>query len=284
VNRVEGVDGDWSWAVRPDLGASIVRLDWRDKPILRRIEGQISSVLDTGCFPLVPFANRVGNGRFEFDGQVVHLPVLEAFTPHALHGDGWLAQWETAEGPAASTLVYAHDAGAWPWAYRARQTLAFYGDEAVVTLGLQNLSDRPMPWGLGLHPYFPAGPHTRLAFEARGVWENNEQGLPLRVSPAASVFDWASGPRVVEAPLIDHCYVGCGPARLIQPDLEVEIRPSANAGWGQVFAPGRGFVCFEPVTQRPDVFNARGEEQLSSVPIAPGAWRSMTMSLRVSAD
>lgn len=282
MKRLEGEDGDWAWAIRPDLGASIVRLEWQGRPILRRVSDPVSTVLETGCFPLVPYANRIGWGRFESQGEPVQLPVLEAFAPHALHGDGWLCEWKVAEGPAASTLVYRHDAGAWPWEYQARQTLEFDGPEAVITLSVENLSDRPMPWGLGLHPYFPAGPETRLAFDATGVWETSEDALPIRLSDTGAVFDWSSGPRVSEAPFTDHCYTGCGPARLIHPDHEVQIWSSPNARHAQVYAPGGDFVCFEPVTHRPDVFNATKGDVNPFLLVEPGGARTVVMGLRVS--
>lgn len=283
MNLIEGEAGDWRWAVRPDLGASITRLEWRGRPILRPAPPYTRAVLETGCFPLVPYANRVGHGRFEFADQAVSLPVLPAFAPHALHGDGWRSVWTLVDGSGPATLMYRNTSASWPWLYEARQLLAFDDNEASVTVSVRNLSDRPMPWGIGLHPYFPVGPKTRLAFQAEGVWETGPDQLPSRLSPPGAVFDWSGGAPVADAPFVDHCYSGCGPARLTQDDHEVVVRASDTAPLAQVYAPGGGFVCFEPVTHRPDAFNAPESESPGGSPIGPGELRSVQMTLTVEA-
>jgi aldose 1-epimerase len=82
--------GGWSATIRPELGGAVLGLDWRGHPVLRPTPDGSNDILETACFPLVPYANRIAGGRFAFGGHRVALPVPERFAPHALHGDGWL--------------------------------------------------------------------------------------------------------------------------------------------------------------------------------------------------
>ena len=45
------------------------------------------------CFPLVPYANRIANGRFAFAGDEVQLRRNWDRDPHPLHGQGWRSAW-----------------------------------------------------------------------------------------------------------------------------------------------------------------------------------------------
>ncbi len=119
-------------------------------------------------FPLVPFSNRIENGEFRFAGARIRMRGNVAGTPHTMHGHGWHAVWQIRASSASEcSLSYERAAdGEWPWHYAAMQTFAIAGDAVRVTLSVRNLGGRPMPCGLGFHPFFPAPAvrrRTRLA-------------------------------------------------------------------------------------------------------------------------
>lgn len=281
--------GDWRLAVAPDLGGAVARLTWRGRDVLRPLPTGARDVLAAGCFPLTPYANRIALGRFDWRGRKVQLPVLPQFAPHALHGDGWRSAWrdESASdaGGAAGSIILSHrsDDSGWPWPYEARQTFELSDDGLRIGLAVTNIGDEDMPAGLGLHPYFPITPQTRLELDAPSVWVGEPGAIPQAVRRAADVYDWADGPTVMGAPFVDHCYVGwSGSARLIEPDRIVTITASPNARWAHVFAPpGQDFCCVEPVTHRPDAINAPADEDSGLAVLAAG--QTVSMSLSVSA-
>jgi len=52
------------------------------------------------AFPLVPYSNRIREGRFAFRGRTVALPLNRPPERHAIHGHGWQARWQVIEaGP-----------------------------------------------------------------------------------------------------------------------------------------------------------------------------------------
>lgn len=279
---IELRQGEWRLVLRPDVGGAVAALTRGGLDILRPMPEGSTEILDAACFPLTPYANRIAGGTFTFEGRTVELPVLPAFAPHALHGDGWLSAWSVeAQDETSVTLAHRHKAGAWPWAYEARQVFTLTGQGLHVALSMTNLSDEPMPAGLGLHPYFPVTGQTRLRFDAAQVWGGGADEVPTALLPVSALFDWSWGPRVAEAPFVDNAYVGDGAAVLAEPGRTTAVTASANAGWRHIYAPGGDFCCIEPVTHRPNAAQAPEGETSGWAVLAPGQSLSMWMDVSV---
>lgn len=260
----------WSLSLRPELGGAIAALRYAGSDVLRPTAAGAGDPLQTSCFALVPYANRIADGRFAFDGEAHRLPHNAEGQAHPLHGVGWKRGWDIAAEDATSvTLAHAHAADAdWPWSYHAEQrfTLSLAG----LRIDLQVTSDdaRPMPVGLGFHPYFPATAETRLRFAADSVWLADADMLPTEPAAAAHFADWSAGAAVQREALIDNCYAGwSGSARIDTGAATLRIR-AENVSFLHLFVPpGRDFFCVEPVGTMPDALNrappatvlARGE-------------------------
>ena len=277
--------GDWRLILRPEVGGAIGALTRDGVDILRRMPEGSTDVLEAACFPLTPYANRIAGGVFTFEGREIALPVQPAFAPHALHGDGWLRAWMVeAQDEESATLIHRHVPDAWPWAYEARQTFRLTDAGLSVALSMTNLSDLPMPAGLGLHPYFPVADKTRLRFDAAEVWGGGVDEVPTTLLHVADVHDWSWGPRVAEAPFVDHAYVGDGAAVLAEPGRTTTVTASANAGWRHIFVPGGDFCCIEPVTHRPDAAHAPEGEASGWTVLASGETLAMSMDVTVQSN
>lgn len=276
--------GDWRATLRPELGGAVTALSWRGRDVLRPTPEGADDPLQTACFPLVPYANRIDGGRFVFDGRAVRLTPTPGFEPHALHGEGWRRPWSVVDADSRSvTLALEHPRGDWPWRWTARQDVALDEAGLSLSLSLTNTDDDPMPAGLGLHPWFIRPGEGRLMLEAGAVWRVDARLIPTALAAPAGVFDWADGPRIDDAPFVDNAYAGWdGIARIADEARMVTLEASANAAWAHVYAPrGEGFVCIEPVTHRPDALNAPAGEASGLVVLLPG--ETMAMSLRITA-
>jgi aldose 1-epimerase len=281
------VAGDWWVEVRPELGGAITALTHAGTPVLRPTPAGTAEVLETGCFPLVPYANRIAGGRFSFRGREVRLPVLPRFAPHALHGDGWLQPW-TVEALTSTRLALglvwtgARDGVGWPWRYRAVQTLQLDADGLTVDLSLTNDDATDMPGGVGLHPYFVRADDARLTLAASGVWRTDATLIPEALVAPGEVVDFAGGAALAGLPLVDHAYEGWGgEARLDGGGRTLVLQADPGARRVQVYAPpGEPFVCVEPVSHRPDAVNAPAGEASGLRVLAPG--ETMSLRMRVS--
>lgn len=245
--------------VAPQVGGSIARFDIVDaatgarEALLRGCdedEDDCSDVLAAGCFPLVPFANRICGGRFECEGRSVMLAPNMAGDPSPLHGQGWHAAWQPlgAGAPGCLELVFEHAAGEWPWAYEARQWIELDENGLSLRLVCRNLSAAPMPCGLGFHPYFPCSDTTVLDARVNSVWTVDAQVLPVDEVPADGRYDLRQ--RRICGQGLDNGYEGWdGSARIAWPERGLALELSSpDAPRFQVYSPaGGGVFVAEPV-------------------------------------
>jgi aldose 1-epimerase len=272
--------GDWNAEVLPELGGAIGRLDRAGRAVFRPAPEAPASPLETGCFPLVPYANRIDRGRFRWRSRDVALEPTPGFEPHALHGSGWREPWTVLEADAVSArLELRSPAGDWPWAWRAEQTIMLDDEGFSVTLSLTNEDATPMPGGLGLHPYFATEAGDRVRLEAPSVWVGKTL-IPDRLAPASELLDWREGVERSRVPFVDNAYDGwTGVAEVIGADRTVRLTSTVSRL--HVYAPeGASFVCLEPMTHRPNALNAPDGERSGLETLAPG--QTMSLSMRVT--
>jgi aldose 1-epimerase len=275
-------------AIAPKIGGSIARLDWigggKPIPILRGCEDVPAHVLEAGSFPLVPYVNRIRDGRFSFRGRAIRLAPNMTDDPSPLHGQGWLGAWEVVGcSDTRAELRFAHEAGEWPWTYEARQSFLLRPTRLDLVLSCRNLSDEPMPCGLGQHPYFPCDSATKLRTQVSHAWTIDHKVLPVERVEASGRFDLTDRP--ICARDLDHGFEGWGgKARIAFGNgLSVEMS-SDTARFFQVYSPAGGklFVA-EPVTHRNAALNEPEEQwpEAGLKVLEPGEEMALAMRLSV---
>jgi aldose 1-epimerase len=275
--------------LNPSIGGSIFGFAWTDgdsaRPILRECNSDSQNVLDASSFALVPYVNRIRGGRFAFRGREVRLTPNMAGDPSPLHGHGWLNAWKVEAATArTAVLSYDHHAGEWPWDYETRQEFALDEDGLSATLMCRNVSDQPMPCGIGFHPYFPCGPETRIDTQVSHAWTIDEHVLPVAKVPAEGRYDLRD--RLVCGQDLDNGFGGWrGEARMTDPGWPYEVRLTApEASFFQIYSPPQGgiFVA-EPVTHANAALNAPEAEwpELGMRVLEPGQAMSLDMRLDV---
>jgi aldose 1-epimerase len=291
MTEVSIAAGTLKLQLSPSVGGAISGLEWTDesgtRPILRKCHTPLEKVLDAGCFPLVPYVNRIRGGSFTFRGKRVHLEPNMAGDPSPLHGQGWLSPWTVErQEDRSSVLAYSHEPGEWPWPYEAWQEFSI--DERGISVGLtcRNTSDGPMPCGLGQHPYFPCGPETRIDMEVDCAWTIDRDVLPVERVPAESRYDLRD--RLVCGQDLDNGFGGWGgEARMTDPSWPYELRLSSpQAEFFQLYSPPQaGFFVAEPVTHANAALNQPESEwrELGMRVLAPGEAMSLDMRLEVIA-
>ena len=264
----------------PSLGGAIGRFTWDGRDVLRPAPAGTDEVLDTGSFALVPYCNRIRDGRFRFGDHDVTLAPNLGDHPHALHGQGWRGAWSVVSASETeAVLAFDHPPGEWPWAYRAEQRFTLGEDGLRIDLSVTNTGAEPMPAGLGFHPYFPARPGERLQAGVTGVWMVDADCLPTTHVNGAWRSDWAAGAPTAVSELIDNCYTGWnGTATLSAPGgVGTVLTASPECRWLHVYSPpDADFVCAEPVANRPDPFNG---EDSGIVVLAPGESTAVWMAV-----
>jgi aldose 1-epimerase len=251
--------GDYRLVLEPARGGSVARFAWHNEPLFRETCGP--GILDTACFPLVPFCNRIAHGRFAWQGRSITLaPNFPGSDhPHPLHGFGWLDRWDVVEcSTTRAVLRHSHRAGPWPWDYTAEQVFILTEHGLRHELSVCNTGETPMPAGLGFHPYFPRDDETRYHSLHTGEWQTADEGLPFALHSGAKAIDWWHG-QPVASRCVDTVYAGRhGPMHIVWPrrHLSLTIAPCDGLPLTVVYIPAKAdFFCVEPVSHATDAVN-----------------------------
>jgi len=205
------------------------------------------------CYPLVPFSNRIANGRLVVGSEEFILEPNWPGVRHPMHGDGWARRWQVVRRDVRSAeLVYEHDGReGWPFRYRARQAFHLGEEGLAVGMTIENLEDRPVPAGLGLHPFFPREADTELACRVEGVWRADADVLPVDRIAVPPEWNFAAS-RPVDGVVLDNCFDGWdGRATIRWPRRGVGLTLEATQPCRHlvIYVPkGQPHFCVEPVS------------------------------------
>ena len=265
-------------ALRPDLGGSIAGL-WHDTlPVLRSTEpAELTRARLSGCFPLLPYSNRLGYRRFRWHGQDHRTQPNFDDSPHSVHGVGWMRPWQVhsaRDHDAVLDLVHAGDAD-WPFPFVAQQVFALTPDGLNLGLKFTNTASHPVPAGLGWHPYFPKRSRSRLHVELTERWESDASGLPTRRVPQSGIDG------DVAHLSFDHCFEGWpGEARVR--DEKLQLRLSSSLPYVIVFTPPlKDYFCVEPVSHVSNAIHMAEPAAHGLRTLAPGERFEAWMKLEV---
>ena len=271
----------------PEAGASLVSLSTHQPGGWTRLTRltpppaiQARDAWSMASFILAPFSNFIPGGRFEFAGQSLQLGCNLADS--AIHGDAYRHPWQvTAARP--DRLVCRLDSTRipdfnFPFSLALEATYTLAGLTLESALALTNTGPRPMPAGLGFHPFFnrilpgPEAAAATLQFQARGVYPPLPSG-PMQPVPPHQDF---STPVVAAGRDLNHCFGGWdGRARIHYPaaGLALDLECSSLFGHLVVFIPpGEDYFCVEPVSHANNAFNlaAHGQPDTGLRILAPG--------------
>lgn len=277
-NALELHAGALRLALRPDLGGSIAGLWFDTTPVLRSTEpGELSQARLSASYPLLPYSNRIGNGRFSWLGRAYELPRNDNQGPHALHGVGFSSAWSVERAgahDAVLTMQHAPNEG-WPFAFGARQTFGLTPEALHCELSYTNQAAHAVPLGLGWHPYFPKRQRSRLHAELSGRWDADANKLPTkRVAMHGLDAD-------IEHLDFDHCFDGwVGTARIRDERLALTLTSSLRHL--VVYTPhDKDFYAVEPVSHVNNAINQPESAALGIQTLAPGATASAWMKLEI---
>jgi aldose 1-epimerase len=241
---------------------------------------------------LVPWPNRVVDGRYAFDGAEQQLPITEPDRGHALHGLGcWTDYRVVARSPEAVTLEAEVVAQAgYPHPLRVEVEYRLSDDGLGTRVSTTNTGVDRAPYGASGHPYLVAGPGRvddwTLELAADEVLEvDAERLIPTGLGAVeGGPFDFGA-PRRIGDLFIDHAFTGLRAHRLrvlASDGHGAELRWDAVAPWVQVHtadrpepAYHRAGLAAEPMTCPPDAFNSGTD----LVVLEPGESHALTWTI-----
>jgi len=264
------------WKVRNSEGdlADLLYCDpnWEQNPVATR----------SGHPILFPFPNRLKHGKFTFGNKEYQLPLNESTGTHAIHGFTPKNPWRVVaaeegdhSGSVTGLFQLSKDlpeaAHLWPadFILRVTYSLSFNGLNVQVQIG--NPDTKPLPWGLGFHPYFacPDFPDANvddfvLRADANTLWQTHE-GMPSgRTITLPYSLDFRK-PYPIGASVLDTLYGDAQPgslAELSYPKAPGKLEITATEHFRELLLftpPHRKALAIEPYTCTTDAANLSNE-------------------------
>lgn len=286
------VAGEQRVVVLPKIGGALGSWQYRGEDVFLPVANPTLMAqhgVAVAAYPLVPYSNRIAQGRFAFEGREYRLAPNMAGESSTIHGNGWEREWTVAQRTDSDVvLVLDHvpqaDDVQWPFAYRAELSYGLWADRLEVRLVVENRDAGRQPVGLGFHPFLAAQGAATLAFDATDVWLTTPDSLPFRRVPCEG--EWAFGQPVdAHARAIDNCFSGFGGRAVLangETGLSVTVEADRLFGHVVVFtAPDSPFVAVEPVTNMTDAINHPEIEDRGLHVLEPRAQVGGSMMFRV---
>ncbi|MCV2491222.1 aldose 1-epimerase family protein [Geodermatophilus sp. YIM 151500] len=235
---------------------------------------------------LLPWPNRIRDGRWRWEGQDLQLDVASPEKPTAMHG---LLSWQpwtvvAADGAAVTVGTVVEPRSGYPFRLATAIDYALAPDRLTVTVRVRNEGNGAAPFGAGMHPYLSVGAtadgdvdDAELAVPARTALDL-DGGLP---TGGRSPFEGAVGRlggRALDDAVTDLVRDGDGWARTTlrgaAGTLELAVDPTWR--WLQLYTGDtlpegqrRRSVAVEPMTCPPNAL----ADGVDLVVLAPGeAW------------
>ena len=234
--------GDLAAEVVPEIGGSLASFysvgeGGASRHWLRPVSAEAATTppaLAMASFPLVPWCNRIRDGRFEWNGQTVQLAPNVPGSPHTLHGLGWQRCWEVEVSNEYSIDLLLNESGqgAWPFPFFCRMRYALDHAALEIVMELTNTGGESMPAGLGHHPYFPHGREgagTIVTAQVDAIWLSDLEVMPTVLDTShPAVARLPGGLQLAKFPM-DNNFTGYQrSARIVWPDgraLRVDVSP-----------------------------------------------------------
>ena len=132
---------------------------------------------------LLPWPNRIEDGRYEFEGSVYQMPITEPGRHNALHGltrwVNWSAVEHVADGVVMSLVL--HPQEGYPFALHLQAEYRLSSTGLTVRTTATNLGTEAAPYGAGHHPYLTVGSvidQVLLKLPALMRLETNDRLIP----------------------------------------------------------------------------------------------------------
>jgi len=163
---------------------------------------------------LMPWPNRLRDGRYSFDGHDLQVPLNEPELGNAIHGlVRWVAWSAVERGPDRVTVEHVlHPSPGYPFTLRLRIAYLVSNAGLTVSTTVTNVGSGACPFGAGAHPWLTVGTPTVDAAELQvpatvAIW-SDERSLPSRTGPVdGTELDFRIG-RPIGATRIDNGFTG----------------------------------------------------------------------------
>lgn len=291
------ISGGGYRAVVTESGAALRELHFGRRPLVDGFPVDEQASGGRGQL-LMPWPNRIEDGRYAFDGTEHQLALTEPARSNASHGLARWAAWTLEEHTthSVSLVLRLMAQTGYPWTVDLHVLYDLSADGLTVTQTATNMSSEPAPYACGAHPYLALGDGPVDGWEltlpaGRRTVVDDERLLPIGSEEVAGTgFDFRTA-RPIGATVLNDAFTdldrgpdGRATVRLVHGDDQVCLWGDEGIRWFQLYsaddrpATARRSLAVEPMTAQANAFRTGGD----LVTLAPaGGEHSVSWGIRV---
>ncbi len=250
-------------AVVTEVGAHLRSLTVDGREMLWSFAAGAPCVASQGKH-LLPWPNRIRDGRYSFDGSEYQLPITEVPRHTALHGlnDGFAWQLVSHTDKQVVQRHTFHPEAGWPGTLTATIMQSVSDDGLRVRVHVTNDGATPLPYGYGVHPYFAFENVDDVSLElpfADELQVDEDRLLPVALAGVSRGKDFRT-PRKLGTTVLDTAFAAPTQpdwtVRVMGPGHTIEVWADESLPWVQAYTrPERDAIAVEPMSCGPDAFN-----------------------------
>jgi len=210
---------------------------------------------------LFPFANRIKNGLYSFEGEKHQFICNENEKENALHGLVYnkkfeLIERELSKNSCSVTLLYQEKekSKGFPFFYNIYVKYTLKENKITVSVKVKNTDNNSFPFTLGWHPYFNSNDlhNSNLKFQSIKKIKFDDNLI------TSNVVDYSEKtPFQINDKQLDDCYVlKDNLIEFTTPDYTIKIGSDTKENYLQLYTPAnQNKIAIEPMTGVSDSFN-----------------------------
>ena len=234
---------------------------------------------------LLPWPNRIRDGRYTFGGEEQQLALSEPDRHNAIHGLVRHVPWTLVEHGTDSVTqsVRVYPRTGWPGIVEATITHQVSERGLQVTVRATNIGAVDVPFGYAAHPYFTVGEtavdEVSLTVPAGSYLEVDDRLLPVRLAEVEGTEKDLRHGTPLGGTVLDTAFTdltrdedGRWRVKLALGERHAELWGDTTMTWIQVFTGEHRrdiALAVEPMTCGPDAFN-EGPTHDGMIVLAPG--------------
>ncbi|MDO7173337.1 aldose 1-epimerase [Mariniflexile sp. AS56] len=210
---------------------------------------------------LFPFANRIKDGKYTYEGKEFQFEVNESGNNNALHGLVYNKTFQVVDQKetkdfATITFEYVetNESMGFPYTYTMQLEYVVNKNSVDIHVSVKNTDAEAFPFTLGWHPYFVSADlyNSTLNFDSNKQLVFDERCLTTGVTTIENEPDFE-----IKDKQLDDCFVlNTNKTQFNTPTYKLAISASSQENFLQIYTPPRAnTIAIEPTTGVSDSFN-----------------------------
>jgi aldose 1-epimerase len=231
-------EGDLQVDIAPQAGGRIAQIRYQGVEQLVGPDDGFPAAIAWGCYPMLPWAGRIRDGRFAFGGRQWQLPAN--LRGHAIHGVSMWLPWqvETRGADSIELSLRLPQDRRWPFGGSALQRIEAGPRALAMTLSVR-AEAHAMPVAFGWHPWLRKP--DRIGFHPDAIYPRDGQGIATLPTTVPTPGPW------------DDCFVNT--REVVVHRGGQRLRLSSDCDHWVVYDETAHSTCIEPQTGPADAFN-----------------------------